>query len=165
MGKSRGHQEGNWEVPPGLHPRGTWERVATTGAGRAILGQSLLQGPQALQDLLGLDQLLLQPLAGALTGGPLQEALHLLHHSPVAWGIVEKPHGTVPTGGQEATGDVKSQVGNALPVDRLEALLLLPTPRVEEMNTGASGQGQDMGVRGERQAARHGACLFKAACP
>lgn len=129
------------------------------------LPESFLQGAQASQSLLGLGQLLLQPLAGVLVGGPLQEALHFLYHCPVAGGVVEKPHCPVPTGGQKPASDVKGQVSDTLPMDLLKALFLLTPPGVVEMNTAATGQGQDLGIRGECQAARHGARLFKAACP
>lgn len=43
----------------------------------------------------------------------------------------------------------KDQVTDTLPVDLLEALLLLTPPGVVEMNTAATGQGQDLGIRGE----------------
>lgn len=134
--------------------------------GRPLLPRpSLLQGTQALQGLLGLGQLLLQPLAGAVIGGPLQVALHFLHHGPMARGVVEEPYGPVPTGGQKPASDVKGQVSDTLSMDLLKAFLLLTPPGIEEMNTPATGQGQDLGVRGECQAAQHGSRLFKAACP
>ena len=78
---------------------------------------------------------------------------------------MEEPHCPVPTGGQKPASDVKGQVTDTLPVDLLEALLLLTPPGVVEMNTAATGQGQDLGIRGECQAARHGARFSKAACP
>lgn len=148
-GKKSGSSSGSRRPDPSCH----------------ILPESFLQGTQALQGLLGLGQLLLQPLAGALIGGPLQEALHFFHHCPVARGVVEKPYCPVPTGGQKPASDVKRQVSDTLPMDLLKALLFLTPPGIVEMNTAATSQGQDLGIRGECQAARHGASLFKAACP
>ena len=145
--------------------RQQWRREQVRSFLLSLLPQSFLQGPQVLQGLLGLRQLLLKPLAGAFVGGSLQEGLHFLHHSPVARSVVEEPHCSVPTGGQKPASDVKGQVTDTLPMDLLEALLLLTPPGVVEMNTAAAGQGQDLGVRGECQAARHGARFFKAACP
>lgn len=55
IGKSRGHQEENWEFPPGLHPRGPWGAGAAGPDSQTHLEpESLLQGTQALEGLLGL---------------------------------------------------------------------------------------------------------------
>lgn len=164
LGKS-GHsfqKASSWGVP---EKGQQWRQQQVRSFLLSLLPESFLQGPQVLQGLLGLRQLLLKPLAGAFVGGSLQEGLHFLHHCPVARRVVEEPHCPVPTGGQKPASDVKGQVTDTLPVDLLEALLLLTPPRVVEMNTAATGQGQDLGIRGERQAARHGARFFKAACP
>lgn len=156
------HKASSWRVPG---KRQQWRQQEVRSFLLSLLPESFLQGPQVLQGLLSLRQLLLKPLTGAFIGGSLQEGLHFLHHCPVARRVVEEPHCSVPTGGQKPASDVKGQVTDTLPVDLLEALLLLTPPGVVEMNTAATGQGQDLGIRGERQAAWHGARFFKVSCP